>query len=427
MKTEQIKALWGAIRKGQNTLIGRTILAFIVAFIVVLPVLGVQLRQEIDGLKFSGQLSHAVYAGLVVALIVFSQPLLNKMKRFSGAFSGWRFSPAQYLEQQRAWVLALLIIIGLTLPFYAGRTIISVATLALVYVMLGLSLNIVVGYAGLLNLGHAGFYAIGAYTYAILQQHGWGFWLSLPVAGVMAGAFGILLGFPILRLRGDYLAIVTLGFGEIIGLLIRNLPQLTGGPNGISSIQSPTFFNLVFTRKAPEGYTPFHEWAGIAFKSEYRLIYNYLIILALCLFTLWLINRLLRMPIGRAWEALREDEIACRSLGINPTVVKLSAFALSALFAGVAGAFFASSLGSITPDSFTFWESALILAIVVLGGMGSQVGVILSAIALTVLPELAREFSEYRMLIFGAVMVLMMLWRPQGLIPAQRPKMELPE
>ena len=230
-----------------------------------------------------------------------------------------------------------------------------------------------------------------------------------------------------LRLRGDYLAIVTLGFGEIIRILLNNLDSLTNGPKGINNIPKPGLFNVVFTRKAGAGETPFHELFGIPFSTEQRGIFLYLIILALCLLTLWVINRLLRMPVGRAWEALREDEIACRSLGVNTTGVKLSAFAIGAAFAGLAGAFYAAWQGSVAPDSFTFWESAIMLAIVVLGGMGSQTGVILAALALTIIPEIAREFSQYRMIIFGAVMVLMMIWRPQGLIPAQRPKMELPE
>ena len=324
-------------------------------------------------------------------------------------------------------MLALLIVAAFLVPVFGSRGAVNIATLALIYVMLGLSLNIVVGYAGLLDLGHVAFYAVGAYCYAILAQHGVGFWTTLPIAALLTGALGLLLGFPVLRLRGDYLAIVTLGFGEIIRILLNNLDSLTNGPKGINNIPKPGLFNIVFTRKGGAGETPFHELVGIPFSTEQRGIFLYLIILGLCLLTLWVINRLLRMPIGRAWEALREDEIACRSLGVNTTGIKLSAFAIGAAFAGLAGAFYAAFQGSVTPDSFTFWESAIMLAIVVLGGMGSQTGVILAALALTIIPEIAREFSQYRMIIFGAVMVLMMIWRPQGLIPAQRPKMELPE
>ena len=258
-----------------------------------------------------------------------------------------------------------------------------------------------------------------------------GGWLSfvmmcaIPFAIVICLLAGVLLGAPTLRLRGDYLAIVTLGFGEIIRILLRNLTQWTGGPNGISGIDKPTLFGLTFERRAPEGMTPFHEYFGIPYNSEYKVIFLYLIALLLVLLTLFVINRLLRMPIGRAWEALREDEIACRALGLNPTLIKLSAFTLGACFAGFAGSFFAARQGLVSPESFTFIESAIILAIVVLGGMGSQLGVILAAIVMILLPELMREFSEYRMLMFGLLMVVMMIWRPQGLLPMQRPHLEL--
>ena len=293
--------------------------------------------------------------------------------------------------------------------------------------MLALGLNIVVGFAGLLDLGFVGFYAVGAYTYALLYQWaGFGFLEALPFAGAMAALFGFVLGFPVLRLRGDYLAIVTLGFGEIIRLLLINLNQFTNGLDGISGIPKPTVFGMEMQRRASEpGGQTFHEIMGWTFQNHHMVIYLYLMALAFALVTLFVSTRLIRMPVGRAWEALREDEIACRSLGLNPTRIKLSAFTLGAMFAGFGGAFFAARQGLVNPESFTFIESALILAIVVLGGMGSQVGVILAATLLTVVPELAREFAEYRMLIFGLVMVLMMVWRPQGLLPMKRPHVEL--
>ena len=218
---------------------------------------------------------------------------------------------------------------------------------------------------------------------------------------------------------------MTLGFGEIIRLFLRNLTDITGGPNGISNIPKPTFFGLSFDRTAAEGMHTFHEYFGIAYNPGSKVVFLYLVAQLLALAALFVINRLLRMPIGRAWEALREDEIACRALGLNPTIIKLSAFTLGAAFAGFAGSFFAARQGLVTPESFTFIESAIILAIVVLGGMGSQLGVILAAIVMILLPEMMREFSEYRMLMFGAMMVLMMIWRPQGLLPMQRPHMEL--
>ena len=330
------------------------------------------------------------------------------------------------LPSTQRWIVLGLIVVALAWPFFGSRGAVDIATLILIYVMLGLGLNIVVGLAGLLDLGYVGFYAVGAYSYALLSHYyGLGFWICLPIAGLMAAFFGFILGFPVLRLRGDYLAIVTLGFGEIIRILLRNMTEVTGGPNGISNIEKPSLFGLSFERRAAEGMQTFHEYFGIAYNGINKVIFLYLIALLLVLLTLFVINRLLRMPIGRAWEALREDEIACRALGMNPTVIKLSAFTLGACFAGFAGSFFAARQGLVTPESFTFIESAIILAIVVLGGMGSQLGIILAAVVMILLPELAREFNEYRMLMFGALMVLMMIWRPQGLLPMQRPHLEL--
>jgi branched-chain amino acid transport system permease protein len=327
----------------------------------------------------------------------------------------------------RRYVVMAVIAVALIWPFFVSRGSVDVLTLALIYVMLGLGLNIVVGYAGLLDLGYVAFYAIGAYSYALLNQYfGLSFWVCLPLAVFFAAAFGFVLGFPVLRLRGDYLAIVTLGFGEIIRLVLNNWDSLTGGPDGIGNIPKPTLFGLEFSRRASEGNTPFHEFFGIEYSGSYKVIFLYLLAVVLVVITLYVINRLVRMPVGRAWEALREDEIACRSLGLNPTAIKLSAFTLGASFGGFAGAFFSARQGFINPESFTFIESAIVLAIVVLGGMGSQIGVILAAIALTVLPEVAREFGEFRMLIFGVVMVFMMVWRPQGLLPMKRPHKEIP-
>lgn len=329
-------------------------------------------------------------------------------------------------DKMRRGLIVLLIAIALVWPMFSGRAQVDIATLVLIYIMLGLGLNIVVGFAGLLDLGFVGFYAVGAYTYALLYHWaGWGFWQALPLAGATSALFGFALGFPVLRLRGDYLAIVTLGFGEIIRLLLINLYSLTGGPDGISGIPKPTVFGFPMLRRAPEGVTTFHELMGWTYSTQDVIVFLYLMALCLALLTLFVSNRVIRMPIGRAWEALREDEIACRSLGLNPTRIKLSAFTMGAMFAGFGGAFFAARQGLVNPESFTFIESALILAIVVLGGMGSQVGVILAAIVLTVVPEVAREFAEYRMLIFGLVMVLMMIWRPQGLLPVKRPHVEL--
>ena len=301
----------------------------------------------------------------------------------------------------------------------------------LIYVMLGWGLNIVVGLAGLLDLGYVAFYAVGAYSYALLAStFGFSFWILLPVAGCLAAFWGILLGFPVLRLRGDYLAIVTLAFGEIIRLILINWVPVTNGYAGISSIPRPTFFGIPFNA-SDEG---FAARFGLEFSPVYRTIFLYYLILALALVTAAMTVRLRRLPIGRAWEALREDEIACRSLGINTTNTKLTAFAMGAMFAGFAGSFFAARQGFISPESFTFMESAVIVAIVVLGGMGSLLGVAIAAVAMIGGTELLRELdflkvmfgsdfdpNQYRMLLFGFAMVLIMIWRPRGLIATRDP------
>ena len=326
----------------------------------------------------------------------------------------------------RALVWALLVL-AVAWPFMVSRGTVDIATLTMIYIILGLGLNVVVGLSGLLVLGYGGFYAIGAYTFALLNHYyGLGFWTCLPIAGLMAAAAGFLLGFPVLRLRGDYLAIVTLGFGEIVRILLLNNTEITGGPNGISQIPKPTLFGLEFSRTAREGgWDTFSNFFGLKYDPSDRVIFLYLVALLLVVLSLFVINRLLRMPLGRAWEALREDEIACRSLGLSPRRIKLTAFTISAAFAGFAGTLFAARQGFVSPESFTFAESAFVLAIVVLGGMGSQFAVILAAVLLVVSRELMRDFNEYSMLMLGGLMVLMMIWRPQGLLPMTRPQLKL--
>jgi len=307
----------------------------------------------------------------------------------------------------------------------------------LIYVMLGFGLNIVVGLAGLLDLGYVAFYAVGAYSYALLAKtFGLSFWLLLPLAGILSAFWGVLLGFPVLRLRGDYLAIVTLAFGEIIRLILINWVPVTNGYAGISGVPRPTLFGIPFNA-SDEG---FAATFGLEFHPVHRAIFLYYLILGLALLTAGVTLRLRRLPIGRAWEALREDEIACRSLGINTTTTKLTAFATGAMFAGFAGSFFAARQGFISPESFTFMESAIILAIVVLGGMGSQIGVAIAAIAMIGGTEILRDFdflkdifgqdfdpTQYRMLIFGFAMVLIMIWKPRGLIETREPSAILAE
>lgn len=403
------------------------VLVALLAGVLTIPILGIQI--QVDGIDVSldGEPMPVLLAMAAVFLArLFQVPLkaVSGLAQITRRFSLPTHLPAAY----RPVLLTLVIIAAVIWPFTVSRGSVDIATLALIYIMLGLGLNVVVGFAGLLDLGYVAFYAVGAYGYALLSMYfGLSFWECLPLCVIMAATTGCLLGFPVLRLRGDYLAIVTLGFGEIIRLLLNNLDELTGGPDGIGNIPKPTFFGLEFARSSStEGGTTFHEFFGLDFSGTDTIIFLYLVALAMTLLILYVINRLIRMPVGRAWEALREDEIACRSLGLNPTTIKLSAFGFGASTAGFAGAFFAARQGFINPESFTFIESAIILAIVVLGGMGSQIGVILAAIALTVLPEVARQFAEYRMLIFGLVLVLMMIWRPQGLLPATRPRLELP-
>jgi branched-chain amino acid transport system permease protein len=328
-----------------------------------------------------------------------------------------------------------LLMLGMLGPTGSLKWINNYGVQIMIYVMLGWGLNIVVGLAGLLDLGYVAFYAVGAYSYALLSTtFGLSFWICLPLAGLLAAMWGIILGFPVLRLRGDYLAIVTLAFGEIIRLVLINWVDLTNGYAGITSIPHVSFFGIPFNDDDNGFAAIFH----IPYSPIYRTIFLFYLILALALLTNWVTLRLRRLPIGRAWEALREDEIACRSLGINTTTTKLTAFALGAMFGGFAGSFFAVRQGFVSPESFTFIESATILAIVVLGGMGSQLGVAIAAAVMIGVPELMRELdwlkaifgegfdpTQYRMLLFGAAMVIMMIWKPRGLVSTRLPSVFL--
>jgi branched-chain amino acid transport system permease protein len=359
----------------------------------------------------------------IVAVVFAGSIAVELLRQWWGPVDTIRAVP---LSVQRTLGLAgraiapLLLIFTFLVPviFYDQRYILDLGILVLTYVMLGWGLNVVVGLAGLLDLGYVAFYAVGAYSYALLSTNfGLSFWTCLPLAGILAALWGVMLGFPVLRLRGDYLAIVTLAFGEIIRLVIINWQSLTGGPNGVSGIPRPSFFGIPFT----PGDDGFAAKFGIEYSSTHRIVFLFYVILALALLTNWVTIRLRRLPIGRAWEALREDEVACRALGINITTTKLTAFATGAMFGGFAGAFFATRQGFISPESFTFQESALVLAIVVLGGMGSQLGVALAALTLIGGFELFRGFDQYRMLVFGLAMVLLMIWRPRGLIGHRAP------
>ena len=333
-----------------------------------------------------------------------------------------------YAQQVARYLGPILLIFAVILPFmpFADRRLLDIGVLVITYIMLGWGLNILIGLAGLLDLGYVAFYAVGAYSFALFAIHlDASFWISLPFAGLMAGSFGVMLGFPVLRLRGDYLAIVTLGFGEMVRIILLNWYTLTKGPDGLSGIPRPSFFGLPFIRRPPEGVETFHTYFGLEYASVDRVIFLYYLILIMALATNLFTIRIRKLPIGRAWEALREDEIACRSLGINPTNTKLTAFGIGAMFGGFAGSFFATRQGFISPESFVFLESAVIVAIVVLGGMGTQIGVVFAAFILIGLPEFFRDLQQYRMLAFGAAMVMIMLWRPRGLFAHREPTIRM--
>ncbi|MBI2370879.1 MAG: branched-chain amino acid ABC transporter permease [Deltaproteobacteria bacterium] len=361
-------------------------------------------------LPLMGPLRAALLGGVVLVMtLAFLGARALSRRPLGSALRQQAAGLGRAIRQQAAAIprplLAGLVGAGLLLfPHVASRYHIDVATLVGIYVVLALGLNVVVGLAGLLDLGYVAFYAVGAYAFAILGTRAEvSFWAALPIGAILAAIFGILLGIPVLRLRGDYLAIVTLGFGEMIRITLNNWDAFTNGPNGILNIPRPSVL-------------------GFALRDP---MYHYYLILGLGLFTVWVIGRLNNSWVGRAWIAMREDELAAEAMGINVMRMKLLAFAMGATWAGFAGVFFASKQTFISPESFTFFESVIILSMVVFGGMGSIPGVILGAAILVILPEVMREFAFYRMLLFGGAMVLMMVLRPQGLLPNPRRKVEL--
>jgi branched-chain amino acid transport system permease protein len=424
-------------------------LAGLIAFGLFLPLIGFNTVQNIRNelvLETRWPLLAALVAIIAGGRFLHSLLLAPWLERRA-------LRPRQEHDQPAVWRTALA---RWTIPFALGFAIVypvvalwltgfqgavkwidNFGVQILIYVMLGWGLNIVVGLAGLLDLGYVAFYAVGAYSYALLAKNfGLSFWICLPIAGMLAAFWGILLGFPVLRLRGDYLAIVTLAFGEIIRLVLINWVPVTNGYAGITGVPRPTFFGIPFNA-SDEG---FAARFGLEFSPIYRTLFLYYVILALALVTAAVTVRLRRLPIGRAWEALREDEIACRSLGSNTTNTKLTAFAMGGMFAGFAGSFFAARQGFISPESFTFMESAVIVAMVVLGGMGSLIGVAVAAIVMIGGTEIMRELdflkrifgndfepTQYRMLLFGFAMVLIMIWRPRGLVATRDPSLFLRE
>lgn len=391
---------------------------------------------------------HWLAVAVMVALVFVVRLLLNlfiwKVDRPVAKAAAHPAAAAAPQVPVTRYAAPILLILAVAIPIFVvyvtpdqSRYVIGIGTLILTYIMLGWGLNVVVGLAGLLDLGYVAFYAVGAYSYALIATtFGWSFWICVPIAGALAALWGIILGFPVLRLRGDYLAIVTLAFGEIIRLVLINFSALTNGPRGINNIPRPSFFGLPFTA----GDSGFAAHFGLNYSPEHRIVFLYYVILVLALITNFITMRVRNLPVGRAWEALREDEIACRSLGINTTNTKLTAFAMGAMFGGIAGSFFATRQGFISPESFNFMESATILAIVVLGGLGSQIGVAIAACLMIGGLEILRNLSwlkiifgddfdpsNYRLLIFGGLMVIIMVWKPRGLVSTRIPSVALKE
>lgn len=444
-------------------------LVALIAAVLLLPLMGFRTIDQSQGLTLEPHLLEVVYAVLLVfagrllsnyatikpipvalvaaatALLLAVAPLPSGLVRFAGvagfalvALAGLRHQFLQHemklpLPQLRAGkaangVLLLGIALAFLLPMlpFTSRYVLDVVMMVLTYAALAYGLNIVVGYAGLLDLGYVAFYAIGAYSCALLgQKLGFSFWQSLPVAGLLPVLVAGVIGGPILRLRGDYLAIVTLGLAEITRLALINAVDVTGGPNGISGVPRPSLFGLEFTAGGGENTTRFHEFFGLSFSPLQRLFFLYYLMLLLALGIGWLGWALRRLPLGRAWEAVREDEIACAAMGINRARVRLCAYMLGAFCAGLCGAFFAARQGFISPESFSFAETSTVLAIVVLGGIGHPLGIALAALFVIGVPELFRELEQYRMVAFGAGMVLIMLWRPGGLMANRLPAVRL--
>ena len=349
--------------------------------------------------------------GTTICLLLYVLNKSGSLDAVSRPLAGLRDTVGRASGKMPTWVwIVILLAVAFCYPFFTGRYAQDVATNVLIYVCLGLGLNVVVGLAGMLDLGYIAFYGVGAYTYALLNVHfGMSFWICLPIAATLALTAGCLIGYPTLRMRGDYLAIVTLGFGEIVRIILNNWMSLTNGPNGILGIDAPSIYIPSFEN-------------GFSLELLYlkKLHYLYYIALGLAIVTIISVRHLNYSRIGRAWESIREDETAAELMGVNTFKLKLLAYAMGALFAGLAGAFFCARMRFVSPESFTFLESAMVLSMVVLGGMGSIPGIILGASALIVLPEVFREFETYRMLVFGMSMVVMMLFRPAGLIPAKR-------
>ncbi len=359
-----------------------------------------------------------IFSRLMLALVALGLALLAylglRARRRRSAETKPRPGLAARVSPRQAWLA--LGALALAFPWFADNYARDVAINVLIYISLGLGLNLVVGLAGLLDLGYIAFYAVGAYTYALLNTNfGLPFWLSLPIGCVISAGAGAFIGYPTLKMRGDYLAIVTLGFGEIVRIVLNNWNSLTDGPNGILGIAAPG----VYYPKLAGGSL------GLGHFAMKDLIPLYFVALALAGLVVVAVGRINDSRVGRAWVALREDETAAELTGIHTTRYKLLAYVMGAIVAGLAGAFFAAKVRYVNPSSFIFLESALVLCIVVLGGMGSIPGIILGAAAIIALPEAFRQLEVYRMLAFGGAMAVMMIFRPEGLVPARRRRLEL--
>ncbi len=368
---------------------------------VLLPLWLALLAWPLMGWLAAGQLAATLMLSAVVGLVVYRLFSVLPLQTLTAGFQGLIRPYLRLAENPllKKITLAAAFALLMALPFFLNNYYLDTINLALVYALLALGLNITVGFTGLLDLGYAAFYGIGAYVYALLSTSiGLSFWLGLPLGGLVAAFFGLILGLITLRLRGDYLAIITLGFVQIIYLTLNNWDSLTQGPNGIMQIARPQIADLTLR-------TPFH---------------FYYLILFMVVVTVIAVHRLLHSQIGRAWIAIREDALAAEAMGIDTTRMKMLAFILGAAIAGVGGVFFAARYSFVSPESFTFLESVRILSMIVLGGMGSIPGAILGAFLLTLLPELLRGLANYRMLIFGAALVVMMIFRPQGLWGGKR-------
>lgn len=401
-------------------------LSALIAAAIILPMFGIHLDSE--GGQLALTTNWPLAFGCLLGAIALRAGMLIYAKLPRRKLAPHSFRIFTENPEWSVWVGRAVLLFAVLLPFlpFTDRRLLDIATLILTYVTLGWGLSIMVGMIGLLDLGYAAFYAIGAYAFALLAvDYGWSFWQTLPVVVGICMAGALIVGGPILRLRGDYFAIITLGFAEIIRITLINWQSLTHGPDGVTGIPRPSVFGMASFNIGEEGLPQFSDWIGIEHDPMQRLIFVYLLLLGFAVLVMLLLGWLRRSTFGLAFEAIREDEIAAQAMGVNRPAMKLFAYAMAAMIAGIAGAFFAARQGFVSPESFNPMESFIVLSIVVLGGMGSRMGVVIAAMVLIGLPELFREFSQYRMLAFGLALVLIMIWRPQGLLAQRRPTQTL--